>query len=143
MCAAVQVLRRLHDDPPEPWSQWVITATFSSITSALSAFMSAGHHIRVALGLEALAPSVVITATDPTGRPIPSGGKTTEGAATFKFTLSDRPSARFDATHITHNCASSKFLGMKTTYYLECSAAGGTAGTLGCPRACFVTSMLT
>ena len=69
-------------------------------------------------------PSVRITASDASGAALASGGSTA-AAATFMFLLNGKS---FDFTEddvVAHNCARAKFLGMKTTFYLQCAHDAG------------------
>lgn len=113
-----EVLRRIHNDPPESWFEYLITSTFACLGLFPSLLAKGGLQLRILLGLEKVTSSVYITATDASASTLISGG-TTGGDAMFKFDLSGK-SEDFAESDITHNCASSRFLGMKTTFYLEC-----------------------
>ena len=73
--------------------------------------------------LEALAPSVAITATDTDGNGIVSGGAA-KGEVTFKFELAVKCNQRMkkllNVDSVTHNCPDPKWFGGKKTYYLVC-----------------------
>ena len=45
-------------------------------------------------------------------------------AVTFKLSLSGK-SFDFNEAGVTHNCGRSRFLGMKTTFYLQCEHEPG------------------
>ena len=118
-----EVLRRSYNDPPEPWSAWLVTSLFSSLAWLTNAASEGGHRLQILLGLESVSASVHITATDASGKVLPSGGATS-GRATFKFALSG-PSSDFVEEDIVHeNCTRARFFGFgsrqKSTYYLEC-----------------------
>ena len=116
-----EVLRRIHDDGDEPWLQSIVTGSFASIASTWSAALPVLRGLFKRLGALSEFPSVVITATDASGGALKSGGSTREGV-TFKFALSGK-SFDFVEGDVTHNCLKSKFLGMKTTFYLQCEHA--------------------
>ena len=76
------------------------------------------------LGLYSEFPSVVITATDASGAALPSDGRA-HSAVTFMFALSGK-SFDFAEADVTHtDCLRPRFLGMKTTFYLQCAHAPG------------------
>ena len=123
-----EVLRRIHNDGDEPWLQSFVTSSFSRLGQLWSVWEDALPTLRGLGGMLGVTfqPSVVITATeDASGATLSSGG-TTSGDVTFKFALSGR-SFDFDATDVSHNCARAKFLGMKTTFYLQCAHTQGAA----------------
>ena len=52
----------------------------------------------------------------------------------FKFQLSGK-SFNFNEQAVTHNCEKFKFLGMKTTFYLECEHSPGASSRSSSSRA--------
>lgn len=142
-----EVLRRIHNDGDEPWhrelrvrtcsadcvssqpltsarvrallAEWLVTSTFASFSRLI---VPARDHLRwlpILLGIDTEFPWVGITATDAAGQAVATGSKTS-GGVTFKFQLSGK-SINFVEADVSHNCPEgSRFLGMKTTYYLEC-----------------------
>lgn len=118
-----EVLRRIHleKDGAEPWHQWFVTSSFAYLASFDPRQL---RWIPISLGILSESPSVTITATsDITGGALRSG-TSTSGDVTFKFTLSGK-SNDFGLGDVTHNCANYSFLGMKTTYYLQCAYSPG------------------
>lgn len=114
-----EVLRRIHldKDGAEPWHQKLVTSSFAYLETIDFRRL---RWIPIMLGIITEFPSVIITATsDATGDEI-MPGETTDGDVTFKFTLSGK-SSDFTSSDITHTCVKAKFLGMKTTYYLQCA----------------------
>lgn len=118
---AAEALRRVHDDGDEPWFQSVVSSSIAYVTGHA---VPALRRLAAALAAEPELPSVRITATsDASGAALPSGGST-RGSATFMFALSGL-SADFGQGAVTHNCARPRFLGMKSTFYLQCEFVAG------------------
>ena len=120
---AEEVLRRVagRNDPPEEPLERLITSTFAALGQLSSIGLQASWQLRVLLGLEAAKASVVITATEsgPDGAALDNGGATGKDVV-FMFSLSGR-SKDFQVEDVRHNCGGrSRFLGMKSVYYLEC-----------------------
>lgn len=121
-----EILRRVHNDGAEPWHQMLVTSTFSYFSSlADSSMRQRLRWLPIALGLLTEAPSVTISASEDAaggaaGRALRSGDYVS-GPVTFKFALSGK-STDFSFDDITHNCEGARFLGMKTTYYLQCAS---------------------
>eukprot|EP00658_Telonema_sp_P-2_P005711 TRINITY_DN12158_c0_g1_i1.p1 TRINITY_DN12158_c0_g1~~TRINITY_DN12158_c0_g1_i1.p1 ORF type:complete len:188 (+),score=23.39 TRINITY_DN12158_c0_g1_i1:208-771(+) len=110
-----EVLRRVHNDGPEPWSQKVVTSSFAALSSLSAAAIRASYQWRAWLGLESVNSSVYITAKAADGGALRSGGST-QGGVTFIFALTGR-SEDFTVADVEHNCTRFRFLGMKSTYY--------------------------
>jgi curved DNA-binding protein CbpA len=119
-----EVLRRIHDDGEEEWLESLVTGGFA----ALAHFVVDCERRLAPMTLWLFGPrlpSVSISATDDGGAALASGGSASAGV-TFKFSLSGK-SFDFDATDVVHdNCSHPKFLGMKTTFYLQCAHVPGT-----------------
>jgi len=124
-----EVLRKIHNDPPEAWFEWLITSTFAALGRIPSMLFKYGTKLRVLLGVESETASVYISATDSSGASL-YNQSTTTGDVIFKFSLSGR-STDFVDYDVKHNCLNSKFLGMKTTYYLECFHTKGLRVSVG------------
>jgi DnaJ-class molecular chaperone len=120
-----EVLRRIHSDGDEPFSAWVVTSSFATLSWLLGSISQLVLPLGTALGVHSDFPLVVITATESaSGATVRSGGRTAE-AVTFKFALSGK-SFDFDVRDVAHTCAEpTKFLGMKTAFYLQCAHAAG------------------
>jgi curved DNA-binding protein CbpA len=117
-----EILRRLHKDGAEPWHQSLVTSSFAYFASF--DFHRTFRWLPILLGIITESPYVIITATeDASGANLLSGANSS-GDVTFKFSLSGK-STSFKADDVTHNCAKSKFLGMKATYYLQCAHSPG------------------
>ena len=120
-----EVLRRIHakTDGDEAFFEGLVTSGFASLTAL---FAACDAHLAPALRwlVGERVPSVRITASDASGAALASGGSTAS-AATFMFSLNGKS---FDFTEddvVAHNCARAKFLGMKTTFYLQCAHDAG------------------
>lgn len=136
-----EVLRRLHDDGDEPWLQSLVTSGFASFSTMLTAserrLMPSLRALAVGIGIYSALPSVVITATETASGAALSSGHSASTAVTFKFALSGK-SFDFDQSDVTHeNCERPKFLGMKTTFYLQCEHSPGGALTVSVPANAF------
>ena len=120
-----EVLRRIHDDGDEAFSAWIVTSSFATLSWLIGSISQFVLPLGTALGVHSDFPSVVITATESaSGAAVRSGGRTAE-AVTFKFALSGK-SFDFDVHDVAHNCVEpTKFLGMKTTFYLQCAHTAG------------------
>ena len=126
-------LDRLRDGDPSVQKDWIPPKEppKQGIDRLIAAIARGSAVLRDALGLANGPPVVRITAVDTHGNMLRSGGATSGGKTTFKFDLSDRPYDKataaltsLRASAITHNCPTGfRFLGMKTTYYLECPHA--------------------
>jgi DnaJ-class molecular chaperone len=118
-----EVLRRIHNDGDEPWFQSMITSSFASVGGLFRLWEESVPLLRRWFGVSEF-PSVWISATDASGATLASGGSVSTRIA-FKFTLSGK-SVDFDVSDIEHvNCEHARFLGMKSTYYLECGHTPG------------------
>lgn len=119
-----EILRRLHNDGDEPFLQSLVTSGFASLGAMSAAFdRSVMPTLRAFTGYSEF-PSVVISATDASGTVLASGG-TARAPVTFKFSLSGK-SFDFDKSDVEHtHCAGAHFLGMKTTFYLQCEHTPG------------------
>jgi len=132
-----EVLRRIHNDGDEGWLEYAVTSSFASLASLLSAWdRRMAPTVRWLTGTEF--PSVVITATKASGAALRSGGRASE-TVTFRFTLSGK-SLDFDERAVVHNCPRSKFLGMKTTFYLQCEHDPGLALSVSVAANTFTTT---
>lgn len=119
-----EILRRIHNDGDESTYQRIVTSSFASLTALLAACdAKLAPTMRKLFGDRV--PAVVISATeDGSGVPLASGGKAS-GSVTFKLWLSGK-SFDFIESDVTHsNCHRAKFLGMKTTFYLQCEHLPG------------------
>ena len=121
-----EVLRRIYlaSDGDEGWLESVVTSSFAWLAALLSAWdRQMAPTVRWLAGTEF--PSVLITATESaSGAALVSGGRVRNAAVTFKFELSGK-SLDFDEAAVTHTCERSRFLGMKTTFYLVCEFVPG------------------
>ena len=113
-----EILRRIHNDGDEAWLEYLVTSSFSNLATLWTMWEGLASSL-----FTAALPSVVIIATDASGAALVSGGRT-DSAVTFKFSLSGK-SFDFREDAITHNCGRSRFLGMKTTFYLQCEHEPG------------------
>ena len=129
-----EVLRRIHNDGEQYWVDAVITSSFASISALLHTVAPAMRWL--AGGSEH--PSVVITAATASGQSLGSGDRTSEDV-TFKLALSGK-SFDFTEDDVTHNCARSKFLGMKTTFYLQCFHTPGLTITVSVAASTFTVT---
>ena len=121
-----EILRRLHNDGEEAWVQSLVTSSFASLGALMEGVGSRVAWFHTILGISPPTPAVVITASeDATGALLASGGQAS-GDVTFKFVLSGK-SFDFERDDITHGCAKAQFLGMKTTFYLQCAHVAGQA----------------
>jgi hypothetical protein len=124
-----ELLRRLHNDGDQAWLDALITTGFGALSSGLlaSQHIAAPIYFGFAemLGVDSRVPSVRITASGSvSGVALECGGHVSEGV-TFKFALSGK-SFDFGASDVTHTgCDKAKFLGMKTTFYLQCGHVPG------------------
>jgi len=115
----------------QAWLDATITTGFGMLSSGLIASQQIAAPIYFSfaemLGIDARMPSLRITASGvDTGLVLASGGQASEGV-TFKFTLSGK-SFDFELPDVTHTgCDKAKFLGMKTTFYLQCGHVPGAA----------------
>jgi len=118
-----EVLRRIHNDGDETWLDYLVTSSFASFAATLNAWDKAlSPTMRWLSGGEF--PTVSITATGASGAAIAAGGCTST-SVTFKLALSGK-SLDFDVTDVVHTgCLRARFLGMKTTYYLQCEYSAG------------------
>jgi hypothetical protein len=113
----------------QAWLDATITTGFGMLSSGLIASQQIAAPIYFSfaemLGIDARMPSLRITASEgDTGVVLASGGQASEGV-TFKFTLSGK-SFDFELPDVTHTgCDKAKFLGMKTTFYLQCGHVPG------------------
>lgn len=120
-----EVLRRLHNDGDEPFLQSLVTSGFAALGAFVEAVGGRAAKLAASLGVER-APTVVIRATeDATGATLASGDRAA-GAVTFQFALNGK-STDFTEADVAHTCTRAKFLGMKTTFYLQCAHVAGQA----------------
>ena len=134
-----EILRRIHNDGDEGFVQSLVTSSFASLSALLVACDSLlAPAMRQLFGERV--PSVVITATeDGSGTAMASGGRTS-GSVTFKFALSGK-SFDFTESDVSHsNCARAKFLGMKTTFYLQCGHVSGRELSVSVPAGAFTVA---
>ena len=118
-----EVLRRIHNDGDEPWLQSWVTSGFATLATGVDTVGAYATRLAAQLGVDRR-PAVVISATeDATGAALHSGGSA-RGDVTFRFTLSGK-SFDFSEASVTHTCANARFLGMKTTFYLQCAYVAG------------------
>ena len=118
-----EVLRRVHNDGPEPWQQWLISSSFAYLESFSAQARENLRFLPILLGIDTEFPEVYISATDAKGQSL-SSSTSTAGAVTFMFKLTGK-STDFSLSTVHHNCDSPRFLGMKNTYYLECPHVPG------------------
>jgi len=137
-----EVLRRIHHDGDgdEALLASIVTSSFASFAALLTAWQEHAQKLFLWIGMRSENPSVYISATDAAGTTLASGGSTASGV-TFKFALSGK-SFDFVASDVTHNCGagSFRFLGMKTTFYLQCEHVPGSTLSVSVPAGAFTVT---
>ena len=133
-----EVLRRIHDDGDEAFFASLVTSSFASLAILMAAWQDHARQLFQSLGIRNENPFVHISAADADGIALPSGGSATSGV-TFKFALSGK-SFDFEKSDVTHNCGRSKFLGMKTTFYLQCEHEPGVSLSVSVAAGAFTTT---
>jgi len=139
-----EMLRRLHNDGDQTWLDAMVVTGFTTLSSVIIASQQVVEPFFFTfadlLGLDSRVPTVQITASESTsGVALLSGSHASEGV-TFKFSLSGK-SFDFDATDVTHTgCDQANFLGMKTTFYLQCHHVPGTELSVQVPADAFTVT---
>lgn len=139
-----EVLRRIHNDGDQAWLDAMVTQGFAAIGSLVSASQQFVEPVLFgvaeALGVDSRTPTVRISAAaSGSGAALASGGRATEGV-TFKFSLSGK-SFDFDSSDVAHTgCEKPHFLGMKTTFYLQCRHSPGADLSVSVPANAFTVT---
>lgn len=139
-----EILRRLHNDGDQAWLDYVVTTGFARVASLTNAVHGLCEpllfDVAETLGIDSRLPSVRITASESVSGAQVAAGGSARGGVTFKLTLSGK-SFDFEAADVSHSaCASPKFLGMKTTFYLQCAYAPGAQVTVSVPAHAFTVT---
>ena len=115
-----EVLRRMHNDGDEPLLQRAITSSFALVGSMQPLTLS---QLIALVGLDQ-GRRLWSSRRRIRQRSADHGGNTS-AAVTFKLALSGK-SFDFEQHDVVHDCPGrAKFLGMKTTFYLQCEHTAG------------------